>query len=104
MAVPRKIGDTSEGQHRIWVSSVVDRLDHSVTPEAMEAARTAGEYPVAACGAHLLWAALCAPPQRRCRRCLDLAVPAQRQVDRRRGGRHARFAVWRRLRDRTRHG
>ena len=104
MAVPRKIGDTSNGQHRIWVSSVADRLDHSVTPEAMEAARTTGERPVAACGAYLLSAALCAPPQGRCPRCLDLAVPAQRQVDQRRGGRHARLAVWWRLRDRTRHG
>jgi hypothetical protein len=104
MAVLRKNGDIFDGQHRVWVSSVADRLDHSVTPEAMEAARTTGERPVAACGAQLLSAALCAPPQRRCPRCLDLAVPVQRQVDQRRGGRHARLGVWRRLRDRTRHG
>ena len=61
MAAPRN-GDTLGGQYRIWVTSVADRLDHAVTPEAMEAARTAGQRPVAACGAHLLSAALCAPP------------------------------------------
>jgi hypothetical protein len=103
MDVLWKNGNILGGQHRIWVTSVADRLDHSVMPEAMEVARTTGERLVAACGAHLLSAALCAPPQRRCRRCLDLAVPAQRQVDQRRGGRHARLTVWRRLRDRTRH-
>jgi hypothetical protein len=104
MTAPRKNGDTLGGQHQIWVTSVADWLDHSVTPESMEAARTTGERPVAECGAHLLSAALCAPPQRRCPRCLDLALPAQRQAGRRQGGRHARLTVWRRLRDRTRHG
>lgn len=103
MAAPRN-GDTLGGQYRIWVTSVADRLDHAVTPEAMEEARTAGQRPVAACGAHLLSAALCAPPQHRCPGCVNLALPAQRQVDRQRGGRHARPTTWQRLRGRTRHG
>jgi hypothetical protein len=104
MTAPRDHGDTLGGQHRIWVSSVADRLDHSVMAEAMEVARTTGERPMAACGALLLSAALCAPPQRRCPRCLDLAPPVQRQVDRQQGGRHARLTIWRWLRYRIRHG
>jgi hypothetical protein len=94
----------SGGGCRIWVTSVTDRLDHAVTPEAMEAARMTGGRPVAACGTSLLSAALCAPPQPRCPNCRDLAVPTPRQTDRRRRGRHARPALWRRLRDRTCHG
>jgi len=48
----------------------------------MEAVRTMGGRPVAACGgAHLLSDAQCAPPQRRYPSCLDLALSAQRLVD-----------------------
>ncbi|MDQ3764548.1 MAG: hypothetical protein M3460_24225 [Actinomycetota bacterium] len=104
MTAPRNNGDTPGGQHRIWVTSVADRLDHSVMLEAMEAALATGGRPMAVCGAHLLSAALCAPPQRQCPRCLHFELPAQRQVDRRRGGRHARPTAWQRFRDRTRHG
>lgn len=71
-----------DGLRRSWITSAVDRLDHLVTPEAMEAARTMGRRLVTACGAQLLSAALCAPPQRRCQSCLSLLLPAQRQVDR----------------------
>ncbi|MGH3825241.1 MAG: hypothetical protein ACRDRA_20740 [Pseudonocardiaceae bacterium] len=85
------------------MSSVADCLDHAVTPEAMNAARSTGGRPVAACGARLLVAALCAPPQRRCPGCLDVELPMQRQADSGRRGRHARLTVWRRFRDRTRH-
>ena len=88
----------------IWVTSATDRLDHVVVGEAMEAAMATGQRPVAVCGVHLLSAALCAPPQRRCPRCLRSELPMQRQADRRRGARHARPTVWQRLRDRTRHG
>jgi hypothetical protein len=88
----------------IWVTSVADRLDHVVVPEAMEAAMATGQRPVAVCGVHLLTGALCAPPQRRCPRCLGSELPTQRQADRRRGARHARPTVWQRWRDRTRHG
>jgi hypothetical protein len=85
----------------IWVTSVADCLDHAVTMDAMESARTTGR-PVAACGADLIPAALSAPPGRRCRRCVEL--PAQRKADQRRGGRHQRPNTWRWFRDRTRHG
>jgi hypothetical protein len=84
----------------IWVTSVVDCLDHAVTLTAMESARTTGR-PVASCGADLIPAALSAPPGRGCPSCVKL--PAQRQPDHRRGGRHARPNLWRRFRDRTRH-
>ncbi len=84
----------------IWVTSVSDRLDHAVTLDAMESVRTTGRT-VAACGANLIPAALSAPPGRRCSSCVGL--PAQRQADQQRDGRHARPNAWRRFRDRTRH-
>jgi hypothetical protein len=85
----------------IWVTSVAERLDHAVTMDAMELARTTGRS-VAACGADLVPAALIAPPGRRCPSCVEL--PAQRQAGQRRGGRHARLNTWRWFRARTRHG
>ena len=87
----------------IWVTSVADRLDHAVTSEAMEVALATGKQPVAMCGARLLSAAMCAPPQRQCPRCRHSELPTQRQVGRRRGVRHARRTMWQRLWDRTRH-
>lgn len=89
-----------KGSVPIWVTSIADRLDHTVTLEAMASARATGR-PVATCGVDLVPAALSAPPGRRCRRCVEL--PAQLHADQPGGGRHARPNAWRWLRERTRH-
>lgn len=72
-----------------------DHLDHAVTLDAMAEARSTGGPLAGACGANLIPAALCAPPGRPCRRCVE--IPALGQADRRRGGRHARPSVLQRL-------
>ena len=79
--------------------SVCAALRADPPPLSTEHIIATGQRPVAVCGVHLLSAALCAPPQRWCPRCLRSELPAQRQADRRRGARHARPTVWQRLRD-----
>jgi hypothetical protein len=61
----------------VWVTSVVDEIDHALTDEDMSAGMSAGLGRYAAvCGKSVVPAALTAPPGRACPGCAEILRPS----------------------------